>query len=364
MNPELLRFHEQIVTCKIPEDLFGQKITEAELKSLYRRFAAIAHVDKYQRLDEQRIAHLAFSKLNDLHRLALDKFLAGIYGTSKVVPKKNSTPPSMRSKKGIYIVKSGLAGGDVSSVYLGEFEGHTPVVMKIAAHHTLNDFLALEACMLVELNAAAAGTVSYKQFIPTILDAFQITIDGSIRRVNVFPYAEGFRPLTEITAQYPTGVDVRHFVWIFNRLLTVLSFAHSQGLVHGAVLPTHVLIHPITHAILLVDWCFTTQKHRPLLAVSKGYSHWYPPEVTNRQPITPATDLYMAAMCMSYILGADFGLNFDQTRVHPKFRRLLESCLIKNQHRRAQNAWETYKEFGTLAEEIFGPRQYVKLQLT
>lgn len=371
MNPELLNFHAQVVKCSRPEELFGAIPGQAAeqlatLKVMYRRFAMIAHGDRYVRLDEKQLAHVAFTKLNTLHQHALDKIESQTYGSTLNAPKKSNTPSIMRSKRGVYTVTSGLAMGDTSNVYRGAFQDREPVILKMAKHHSFNDLLEVEATALTMLNAAAAGTVSYKQFIPTLVESFNVKAapDNAIRRVNVLQPTTGFRPLTDIVANFPEGVDPRHFVWIFKRLLSTLSFAHGQGIIHGAVLPTHVLVHPVTHAIQLIDWCFAVNKDTRIIAMSRGYASWYPPEVNARRPANASTDIYMAARCMAYILGADFGEWPSKTLVHAKFRRFLDACGIQNQVRRPPSAWELYKEVGTLSDEIFGPRRYLELQLT
>jgi serine/threonine protein kinase len=366
MNTELFRFHEQITQCKVSEDLFGPlRGGEVELKALFHQFARVAHGDRYQKLDEQKLAHLAFTRLNDLHQQAKDKLLDGTYGKRVTSPKRSLTPPSMRTKKGIYTISSALAGGDVSSVYLGELEGQTPVVVKVSSHPGLNDLLKVESTILTQLNAAAVNTTAYKQFVPNLLDSFSIRVDtdNSVRAVNVFSRVDGLHPLTDVVSQFPLGLDARHFVWIFTRLLSTLSFAHSQGVVHGAILPAHVLINPVTHGIHLVDWCFTVPKNRTIIAMSKGYTSYYAPEVIDKRPATSATDIYMAAMCMAYILGADFG-NFPlDPSLHPKFKRLLETCLFKNPSRRPHDAWELLEEVQSIAKEAFGPKKFVKLEM-
>ncbi len=326
MNPELLLFHEQVTKCTRPEELFGVLKTETELKTRFRKFAMIAHVDRYQRTDEKRIAHIAFTKLNEFHKQAQDKIVAGLYGTEKDPPKKNSTPAILKSKKGTYVVTSVLAGGDLSAVYLGEFDKEI-VVIKVSNHSISNLLLFSEAKLLIHINKVAINTVSYKKFIPHLHDNFTASIAPSneIRQINILGYQPGFYSLQDIFSQYPEGVDQRHFVWMFNRLLTVLSFVHSLGAVHGSVLPQHVLFHPETHAIYLLDWCFSVPKNTRMIAIPSQYRSWYPTEVTSKQSVSSATDIYMAALCMSYILGADFG-DFSHTKicVHSKFRRFLE----------------------------------------
>jgi serine/threonine protein kinase len=370
MNSELLLFHAQVVKCIRPEDLFGiftgdTNTQLGQLKSLYRKFAMIAHVDRYKQVDEQRIAHIAFTQLNTLHQEAINKINSKIYGTTK----QDTAPIVLKSKKRTYTITSVLAGGDLSAVYLGTTDESKPVVIKIAKNPVFNDLLSVEATTLAALNLAAAFTVSYKKFIPVLLDTFQTKVlpSNEIRIVNIFEEKEGLRLLTEVASQYPEGIDQQHFVWIYNRLLTILSFPHSQGIIHGAVLPTNVLIHPIDHSIQLIDWCFSCRTNYHVVALSTGYKSFYPPEILSKGKATPASDIYMAAMCMCYLLGFDFGEGLSSSKsnskVHPKFRRLLESCLIKNPARRPQSAWGLYKELGVIAEEIFGKRKYVKLEL-
>lgn len=359
MDSELVHFHALITRCEYPEDLFGDLAPDLlkNLKTQFHRFAKIAHVDRYQRLDEQRLAHITFTKLNDFNQQAVVKIEAGTYGTKAKTPKKSATPPVILSAKGTYVITDGLAVGDVSTVYSGNHNSKV-VILKMSLASRYNGFLTAEANTLKKLNKAAAGTTSYQRFIPTVVDSFLVK-NPDPRQVNVFETTTGFRSLAEIRNVYPTGVDQRHFVWIFNRLLTVLSFTHGQGLVHGAILPEHILVHPVTHAIHLIDWCFSTERGKPITTISTKYRDWYPPEVLAKTPASAATDIYMAAQCMRYLLGGESYRSF----AHPKFQRLLDSCWIKSPARRHQSAWELYKDFQVLAGDVFGPRRYLKLDL-
>lgn len=367
MNSELLLFHEKILRCNSSEDLFGilDGDKEAQLKSRYRKFALISHSDRYSQVDEKRIADIAFAKLGDLHRLALARVAAKTYGTAK----KEFEKIILKSRKNLIIIKGILAGGDLSSVFYGDSKNNktnieAEIIVKISKHQSFNDLLENEAATLTKLNIAAANTVSYKQFIPALIESLKANIGGTsdIRQVNIFESRKDYHSLEELNSYYPKGVDSRHFVWIFNRLLTTLSFAHSQGIVHGAILPPHVLVHPINHSIQLIDWCFSCEVGKNIVATSKNYASFYPIEIIGKKPATSATDIYMSAMNMCYILGGNFGeLPIE---VPLKIRRFLESCLIKNQSRRPQSAWDLYKELQVVSEEVFGKRRYVKLELT
>lgn len=340
MNAELLRFHAQILNCRTPEDLFGV-IDESALKLVYRRMARIAHADRYQRLDEQRLAHVTFVRLNDFYKQAQQRFADRLYGTAPAPALKSEVV----SKRDTYTIYDGVSG-DVSTVYRATNRKIERVYVKIAKPGC-NDFVAHEAAILETLNHAAAGTVSYKQFIPTLLDTFQVHVAGDMRRVNVLNTSDGFRSLAEIRT---TPLDTRHFVWMASRLFTTLSFTHGLGIVHGAVLPSHILIHPETHAIRLIDWCFAVHDGHPLKAMSTAYAAWYPEEV--KQQASAATDIYMAARCLNELFV-----------LRPPFSRLIQACKIKNPLRRPPSAWELYKTVQEMARHVYGPPQYVHLQL-
>ena len=143
--------------------------------------------------------------------------------------------------------------------------------------------------------------------------------------------------------------------WIWRQLLLVLGYAHARGVIHGSVLPHHILIHP-AHDLMLVDWRFAvrdpsdTGAHIP--ALSDRYADWYPVEVTTKASPTPATDIAMSARCMLDLLGVVPGLS-------PRLTAFLESCLIPAQSGRPQDAWSLRDEFTRLIEQLWGPRRRI-----
>jgi hypothetical protein len=61
--------------------------------------------------------------------------------------------------------------------------------------------------------------------------------------------------------------------------------ATTAGLVHGAVLPEHVLIQPDEHGLVLIDWCYSVPltPSTPLRAPVTARAGLYPPEVAARR---------------------------------------------------------------------------------
>jgi hypothetical protein len=145
---------------------------------------------------------------------------------------------------------------------------------------------------------------------------------------------------------------------MFNRMLTALGLAHSLGIVHGAVLPTHVLVRPADHNGMLIDWCYSVPAGEPLKAISRAYAADYPPEVEARQAATPATDIYMAARCMVRLLGGRAATLEPPAHVPRPIRTLLSACLLPAPRRRANDAWQVFEDFREILGRLYGPPQF------
>ena len=152
--------------------------------------------------------------------------------------------------------------------------------------------------------------------------------------------------------------------WIFKRLLTVLGFCHRRNIVHGAVLPCHVLIHSAGHGLKLVGWGRSRTTGRRLAAGPTRFRDWYPPEVRHRRPAGPATDLFLAARCLVYLAGGDPVTNRMPDAVPPPMWQFVRTCLLDSAAMRPDNAWAVLKDFDDLLRAIYGPPKFHELTLT
>jgi serine/threonine protein kinase len=139
---------------------------------------------------------------------------------------------------------------------------------------------------------------------------------------------------------------------MFNRVLAALGTAHGLGLVHGAVLPEHVLIRPSDHNGVLIDWCYSVPIGEPIRAISRPRADDYPPEVMAKQGATPATDLFMAARLMSRLLG---GAGEPPPGAPRPIQALLRACLIPSPARRHSDAWQVLEDFHPILGDLYGP---------
>jgi hypothetical protein len=139
-----------------------------------------------------------------------------------------------------------LAIGDVADIHLATAETDAGggagglYLLKVSHISQGNTLLTAEWKTLARL-MAAAGDTTYGKYLPALVESFPFT--GKMpRQVNAFRFRPGFHTLEQVHEQHP-ALDGRHLAWIFKRLLTVLGFSHRQHIIHGAVLPCHVMIH-------------------------------------------------------------------------------------------------------------------------
>jgi len=219
-----------------------------------------------------------------------------------------------------------------------------------------SDLIEREAVALRQLPKDGDGR--YLPYVPRLFESFEHRdpATGERRTANAMSALDGFHSLAEVRAAHPGGLDPRDAAWMWRRLLVGLGFAHRAVVLHGAVLPEHVLIHPGKHGVVLVDWCYSVpgcyarvDSSGRVPAMVNRYADWYPPEVPGRWQASAATDIYMATRCMTYLMG-------DQA---PKpLSMFAKGCLLSAQNRRPNDAWRLLGELDEVLEGLYGPRRF------
>ena len=229
-------------------------------------------------------------------------------------------------------------------------------VIKIAKDTSYNDLGQNEAKILEKLFPKQAGDVKFYRYLPRLLETFELPVSG--RQAVVLPLFREHLTLKDILQAYPTGIDFRDMVWMFKRTLVGTGFVHKNGVVHGAILPDHVLVHPTGHGAKLLDWSFAIEAGDHIRGISGGYSDYYPPEVFDKEKALPATDIYMTAKCAVALLGGNVVTNEMPTTVPKEIQVFLERCLVKNPHRRLSDAWDVHEQFDVLLQKLVGKPTY------
>jgi serine/threonine protein kinase len=271
----------------------------------------------------------------------------------------------LRDVRRRYVPLRLLATGDVADIHaaadVDDPAREASYLLKVAHGPEGNCHLDAERHALTML-MRAAGTTTYRHYLPALADSFSATGRGP-RRINVFRAEPGFHTLDQVHEQCPS-LDGRHLAWIFKRLLTVLGFCHRRGFVHGAVLPCHVLIHAAGHGLKLVGWGHSVVAGRRNRVVSERYRDWYPPDVHDRRPAGPATDLFLAARCLVYLASGDLISGRMPNEVPSPMRRFVRACLLESAAMRPDDAWALLDDFDDLLRLLYGRPKFHKLTLT
>ncbi len=265
------------------------------------------------------------------------------------------------SSKRRFTVGLKIADGDLSDIYSGSYAngaGDHTVAIKVGRDRRDNDLLENEASVLNYLYPPKQKDEKFYRYLPKLIDT--ATFDR--RQVTIFPLMENYVSVADVLAAYPKGLDFRDMVWMYKRLLAGLGFVHEMGVVHGAILPTHVLVHPEGHGAKIIDWSYSLNfaaalaaKKKPadpdpvitpapgpkkglgvwdlvrqnlyadsdpdpvvlpagpppdpdklyVRAMSVDYEKYYAPEILRKESPSPATDIFMAAKVAVALCGGD-----------------------------------------------------------
>lgn len=341
-------------------DLFnGDK---AKAQRIYRALAKALHPDHVPAANLSE-ANAAFAKLSTMW----DAYASGDAG-------RTFASVTIATSKRAYVVGDLVAQGDIAGLYRAQYrEDDTThdVILKMTRTALNNDLVENEARVLKQFADKVDPTGL--PFVTQLLDTLRFSDSGSgvQRSVNVLTPLDGFYTLEQVRAAYPDGLDIRDVMWMWKRLLIAIGHAHRAGVVHGAVLPQHVLIHPDEHGLVLVDWCYaaialpikgkrfvpdggwhdiaeeydTDDVEFPALkALVPTHQGFYTPEALARKQVTPQTDVVMATRTIQTLFN-------DATPL--RIKRFAEACVKAPD----DDSWKLMQELTDLAAEHF-PRAF------
>ncbi|HLZ56329.1 MAG TPA: hypothetical protein VKR06_05210 [Ktedonosporobacter sp.] len=385
-HAELDRVSAALAHARAPEEVFGNLTgTRSEMleaaRSIFRQMAKTVHPDLYQGTPDFDKAGSTFKKLAHFWELAQTRIAHDCYGADRLTPSYGSDrvkpfePFTIRTRRRLYSIERVLAHGDLCALYVAtstpaDGPRRTPpvgdpcenrMILKIPLKPEDNDLVANEARVLRHLRSADDYD-RLRHFVSDVVDTFSYheAASGMVRQVNALSYVEGLYSLKEVREAYPRGVDPKDMAWIWRRLLVALAFAHGSKVIHGAVLPTHTLIHPDQHGVVLIDWSYATidpeATGERISALSSAYRGWYPEEVFAKKAPTPGLDLTMGAICMIELLGGD-----PEQRTMPEtapwqLQNYLKGCTLPTS--RPHDAHSLLIEFDALIERLWGPKTF------
>lgn len=329
------------------------------VKRTYRHLAKTVHPDLYSgKPDLKDVAEKAFKKLTAFFEEAEKRIEKGFYGT-------DVEPVKIRTKNREYTIWEKIADGDICNLYRCEYTDagdKKEAIFKVAREPTDNDLVSNEARVLKKLREDDK-LEKWRAYAPELIESFSFKDDGSsIRRAaNIISTPSGLYTLEEVKAGHP-NLDPRDMAWMWGRLLIALGFTHQQGVIHGAVLPPHILIHPEQHGLVLIDWCYAVidpkDSDEKIRAIVNRYENFYPEEVFQKEEPTCGLDIFMAARSFIYLLGGTPHRGLLPDSVPKSLRAFFNGCQLKSPGMRPQNAWALRNEFNDVIERLWGPRKF------
>lgn len=301
----------RISQARVPADLFGSDTPAAD----YRKLVRAVHPDTHPGDPD---AEAAFKQLSALW---------AAHGSGSPVL---------------------AARGDIANLY----RAGDGLLDKMPRDPADSDLIRAEARALRTLAAKAPART--RAFYPELAASTRRKDPATrmTRQVNTLRELDGFVTLADVKAAYPAGLDPRDAAWMWRRLLFALGGAHRAGLIHGAVLPFNVMIHPAEHGLVLIDWCYSgaAPEHR-LAAVPRAWRAWYPDKVLACKTATTGTDVALAARLMADLAGS---------RMPRQLTAFARGCqLIPD-----LDAWAALTDFDDLIERLWGPRAFRPFALT
>jgi hypothetical protein len=237
-----------------------------------------------------------------------------------------------------YRVLGTLARGERADLSLAERARRLTerVVLKVFRSATDADAAAREWEALSALSASEArGAAHFSMRLPAPIARGTTRVPGGPERPCVVTRAlPGFRwNLEDVRKAFPGGLDARHAVWMWRRLLELLGWVHESGWVHGAVVPQHVVLNEREHGATLVSWSHAARKANGTGAME---------------------DIVMAARAIDSLLG-------PTEPVPAPLRSLLEECLAGAAG--TEDAWVLKERVADAAAQAFGPPMFVPFHM-
>lgn len=351
LTAEFEALYQKIMDAEWYLDIFPQA---NKLKQYHRMLATRLHPDRW---DNDPKANDVFARLQELFTAATEALDAGKYGEIPRVV--------VKSKKYQHLVGPLIVEGDIASLY-DTFTDYDETVLKVSRKPTDNDLLDNEAKALKQVNDKVDD--DFAKYFPKFVETFTYKDGSGVHlRANVLSrYDKDFVNLEAVRAAYPKGIHSLDMLWMYRRLLAAVGAAHRCGVIHGAVLPPHVMIRPQFHDVVLVDWAYASivpdgGEPAPLRAVPTDYRTWYPAEVMEKKAPGPGTDIYMATQCMVYLLNGNPISGFLPDDVPKQLRAFFRGSMLPGIRQRPTDAWQLINELDELLERLgepYHPRRF------
>jgi len=360
MGYEFQLIYRKIVQARCPEDIFGDfssKGTEAQKDALEEQYQYLTgKVNPANFSGDRKLEYMAGeakTALDDYYKKARILIGGSSYGLREESPGLVDIAMSFNSEGKEYKIYSDMIEGDFSNVYFGEMmEGERleHICLKVPYDKKDNNLMRNEAAILKD--------VQHKS-LPVLLD--ELTLDG--KRCNVTRTLEKSYDLYEVKEKYPDGLPQEHVAWVFDRLLSVLGFLHTNRVIHGSIEPGNIMITPHNHNGLLIDYMLGIPDANRSGKGYKGMNDYSAPEVKKGVKPYPTSDMYSLGKSMLYLAGGDMETNEFPSSMDTRFADFIKGLLREDVEAREKDAWSAWHRWRALRREVLGEPEFRELRM-
>ncbi len=263
-----------------------------------------------------------------------------------------------------------FAQGEISDVYRGQ-RARWPTELAIVKLLREGQDAALfdnEWEALQELQGSQApGADTFTRLIPQPILHGDISAGSHAgQRVSIFRWASGFQhTFEEVIQAYPQGIPPRASIWIWRRILELLSFIHASGMAHGGLVPSNLLVQENEHGVRLVGYSSAGHFGEKLRTVSQRFESFYPQPKRSQLTLTAQLDLTMSARCIVALLGGDPETGSLPETVPARLAETVQRIALADPaSSTGADAWTIREELGQIADEVFGAPQFIPIVMS
>lgn len=340
----------------------GDAITRRSgLRKQFGYLAKMVHPDLVATKHRTDAAEV-FKLLNTLRHAAEEAIQQNTYDApfgSTISFAESEDGGELVSPAGTYRLKvEPLCQGDFSVLYRGTKQGAKPelVLAKVASDPTSNAWLEKEAALLRTIAGAKpdSAIAGIRRFLPQIKDTFLFVGEKNTRyRTTISVWVPDMVSITDIMKAYPAGLDPSE-AWPLRRIIAQTLAASMLGVVHGAIVPDHVLVDPFKHEPLHIGWAHAVKKGEKITQIIDRWRDCYPPEVFAKKAVDHRTDIYMAGATIVKLLGGSVERKSLPAAVPKELATLVLRCLENSPKSRPQDGLELLNEFTRVIRKIWG----------
>ena len=262
-----------------------------------------------------------------------------------------------------------IAQGDICDVYMG-MRARWPTemaVIKLLRDEKDKKSFENEWQRIKELQQSSApGVDFFSRLLPQPILHGKITgNEHNGNTVSIFRWESDFKfSLADFLEAYPQGIPVRASIWLWRRILEMLNFIHSSDLVHGAVLPQHILIQENEHGTRLIGYSSSGSVGDSLSVVCADYQACYPKWFKKGSQLSKQADLVMSARCIIAALGGNATQGTLPKAVPaPLAKVILRVAKAAENEKVTPNAWALRDELGQVADNIYGDSMFIPIEM-